>query len=63
MSSVTVRGDRLTIRLTPLEKLLGLVRDQVVPRAGIAHVQVWLAPNTPEGIEAFAPTLALLKQG
>ncbi len=31
--------------------------------AGIAHVQVWLAPNTPEGIEAFAPTLALLKQG
>jgi probable F420-dependent oxidoreductase len=31
--------------------------------AGITHVQIWLAPNTPEGIEAFAPTLALLKQG
>jgi len=31
--------------------------------ARIAHVQVWLAPNTPAGIEAFAPTLALLKRG
>jgi alkanesulfonate monooxygenase SsuD/methylene tetrahydromethanopterin reductase-like flavin-dependent oxidoreductase (luciferase family) len=28
--------------------------------AGIAHVQVWLEPNTVEGIEAFAPVLELL---
>ena len=28
--------------------------------AGITHVQVWLAPSTPAGIEAFAPVLALL---
>ena len=31
--------------------------------AGITHVQIWLAPNTPAGIESFAPTLQLLKQG
>jgi hypothetical protein len=31
--------------------------------AGIAHVQVWLAPNTPAGIEAFAPVLQLLDRG
>jgi probable F420-dependent oxidoreductase len=31
--------------------------------AGIAHVQVWLEPNTPAGIEAFAPVLNLLDQG
>jgi alkanesulfonate monooxygenase SsuD/methylene tetrahydromethanopterin reductase-like flavin-dependent oxidoreductase (luciferase family) len=28
--------------------------------AGIAHVQVWLDPNTVAGVEAFAPVLALL---
>ncbi len=28
--------------------------------AGIAHVQVWLDPNTVAGAEAFAPVLALL---
>lgn len=28
--------------------------------AGITHLQIWLAPNTPAGIEAFAPVLALL---
>ena len=27
---------------------------------GITHVQVWLEPNTPAGIEAFAPVLDLL---
>jgi alkanesulfonate monooxygenase SsuD/methylene tetrahydromethanopterin reductase-like flavin-dependent oxidoreductase (luciferase family) len=31
--------------------------------AGISHVQVWLEPNTPAGIEAFAPVLELLDQG
>ena len=28
--------------------------------AGLDHVQVWLEPNTPAGIEAFAPVLAEL---
>ncbi|MCC6945588.1 MAG: hypothetical protein IT335_13480, partial [Thermomicrobiales bacterium] len=31
--------------------------------AGISHVQVWLEPATPRGIEAFAPVLELLDQG
>jgi probable F420-dependent oxidoreductase len=30
--------------------------------AGIAHVQIWLAPNTAAGIEAFAPVLEYLKR-
>ena len=32
-------------------------------RAGIGHVVVWLDPDTVEGIEAFAPVLALLDGG
>lgn len=31
--------------------------------AGIAHVQIWLEPNSPRGIEAFAPVLELLDAG
>lgn len=31
--------------------------------AGIAHVQVWLTPDTVAGVEAFAPVLALLDRG
>ena len=31
--------------------------------AGLSHVQVWLEPNTPAGIEAFAPVLEELDQG
>jgi probable F420-dependent oxidoreductase len=31
--------------------------------AGISHVQVWLEPATPRGIEAFALVLGLLDQG
>ena len=31
--------------------------------AGLAHVQVWLEPNTPAGIEAFAPVLEELDRG
>ena len=31
--------------------------------AGIGHVQVWLEPNTPAGIAAFAPVLELLDRG
>ncbi|MDF2762410.1 MAG: putative F420-dependent oxidoreductase, partial [Thermomicrobiales bacterium] len=30
---------------------------------GISHVQVWLEPNTPTGIEAFAPVLEELNRG
>ncbi|MDQ3226761.1 MAG: LLM class flavin-dependent oxidoreductase, partial [Chloroflexota bacterium] len=31
--------------------------------AGISHIQVWLEPNTPAGIAAFAPVLAELDRG
>ena len=31
--------------------------------AGIGHVQIWLAPNIPAGIEAFATALQLLRRG
>ena len=31
--------------------------------AGVSHVQVWLEPNTPAGIEAFAPVLEELDRG
>ncbi|CAN5883442.1 LLM class flavin-dependent oxidoreductase [soil metagenome] len=31
--------------------------------ASISHVQVWLEPNTPKGIDAFLPVLELLDQG
>jgi alkanesulfonate monooxygenase SsuD/methylene tetrahydromethanopterin reductase-like flavin-dependent oxidoreductase (luciferase family) len=31
--------------------------------AGLSHVQIWLEPNTPAGIEAFAPVLEELDRG
>jgi alkanesulfonate monooxygenase SsuD/methylene tetrahydromethanopterin reductase-like flavin-dependent oxidoreductase (luciferase family) len=31
--------------------------------AGLSHVQVWLEPNTPAGIEAFTPVLEELDRG
>jgi hypothetical protein len=31
--------------------------------AGLSHVQVWLEPNTPAGIESFAPVLEQLDRG
>jgi alkanesulfonate monooxygenase SsuD/methylene tetrahydromethanopterin reductase-like flavin-dependent oxidoreductase (luciferase family) len=31
--------------------------------AGVSHVQVWLEPNTPAGIAAFAPVLEELDRG
>ena len=31
--------------------------------AGLSHVQVWLEPNTPAGIEAFAQVLEELDRG
>jgi probable F420-dependent oxidoreductase len=30
---------------------------------GISHIQVWLEPNSPAGIESFAPVLEVLDQG
>jgi alkanesulfonate monooxygenase SsuD/methylene tetrahydromethanopterin reductase-like flavin-dependent oxidoreductase (luciferase family) len=30
---------------------------QAFARAGIAHVQIWLDPATPAGVEALAPVL------
>lgn len=41
-----------------LEELAEVFRGYA--RQGIAHLQVWLEPNTPSGIEAFAPILDLL---
>ena len=32
-------------------------------RAGLDHIQLWLTPNTIEGLEWFAPVLPLLDQG
>jgi alkanesulfonate monooxygenase SsuD/methylene tetrahydromethanopterin reductase-like flavin-dependent oxidoreductase (luciferase family) len=31
--------------------------------AGLSHTQIWLEPNTPAGIEAFAPVLEALDRG
>jgi alkanesulfonate monooxygenase SsuD/methylene tetrahydromethanopterin reductase-like flavin-dependent oxidoreductase (luciferase family) len=31
--------------------------------AGVNHVQIWLEPNTPAGIEAFAPVLEEIDRG
>jgi alkanesulfonate monooxygenase SsuD/methylene tetrahydromethanopterin reductase-like flavin-dependent oxidoreductase (luciferase family) len=39
---------------TPAEIAAGL---RAYADAGLSHVQVWLEPNTPAGIEAFAPVL------
>jgi probable F420-dependent oxidoreductase len=43
------------------EQLAGELRAYA--DTGISHVQVWLEPNTPAGIEAFVPVLELLDQG
>jgi probable F420-dependent oxidoreductase len=40
------------------EELATLLRAYAA--LGVTHLQVWLAPNTPAGIEGFAPVLALL---
>lgn len=43
-----------------VEELAALLRAYAA--LGISHLQVCLAPNTPAGIEGFAPVLALLDQ-
>lgn len=45
---------------TPAEIADGL---RAYAAAGVAHLQVWLEPNTPAGIEAFAPVLQELDRG
>jgi hypothetical protein len=43
------------------EELAELLRD--IARSGVSHVQIFLEPSTMAGIDAFAPTLALLDRG
>jgi alkanesulfonate monooxygenase SsuD/methylene tetrahydromethanopterin reductase-like flavin-dependent oxidoreductase (luciferase family) len=45
---------------TPAEIAAGL---RAYAAAGLSHLQVWLEPNTPAGIEAFAPVLEALDRG
>ena len=40
MSSIHVSDDTLTVRLTPLTKLAGLLRNQVVPLTAVTAVEV-----------------------
>jgi hypothetical protein len=58
MSSIHVSDDTLTVRLSPLSKLAGLLRDQVVPLSAVTGVEV-----VPDGLAAArglrAPGLAL----
>lgn len=58
MSTITMTPGTLSIRLTPLEKVLGLLRDQDVPRAAVTGAEV-----VPDGMAAVrglrAPGLAL----
>lgn len=58
MTTIHVSDDTLTVRLAPVSKLAGLLRDQVVPRSAVTTVEV-----VPDGLAAArgvrAPGLAL----
>lgn len=58
MSTIDVSDTSLTIRLSPVEKVFGLLRDQVVPRDAVTEVEV-----VPDGLSAVrgirAPGLGL----
>ena len=58
MTAILVSDDTLTVRLTPLSKVAGLLRDQIVPRSAITAIEV-----VPDGLAAArglrAPGLAL----
>ena len=58
MTAILVADDTLTVRPTPLSKVAGLLRDQIVPRSAITAVDV-----VPDGLAAArglrAPGLAL----
>lgn len=58
-------GDNWVAAARAGKSLTGSIEDlatalQAYGDAGIAHVQVWLEPNTVSGMEAFAPVLDLL---
>ncbi|CAN5793734.1 LLM class F420-dependent oxidoreductase [soil metagenome] len=61
--STGVYSDADRLRITPpangSAEELAIIRRNVAAE-GISHVQVWLEPNTVEGIHAFAPVLDLL---
>ena len=40
MTSILVSDDTLTVRLTPVSKVAGLLRDQVIPRSAVTAVEV-----------------------
>lgn len=40
MSTVRIVDDRVEVRLTPAEKVAGLLRDLVVPRSAVTGVEV-----------------------
>ena len=54
MSTVDVTDTSLTVRLTTAEKVLGLLRDQVVPRSAVTAVEV-----VPDGVAAVRGLRAL----
>ena len=60
-----LRGRTVSIQTPGEEPLRGALAEiaealRAFSRAGIDEVQLWLAPNTPAEIEAFAPVLELL---
>jgi hypothetical protein len=61
-SPVRVPAGELFGSLQPLEGSPEEVAESLLSfaREGISHLQVWLAPNTLAGVEAFAPVLELL---
>ena len=40
MTAIFVSDDTLTVRLTPVSKVAGLLRDQVIPRSAVTAVEV-----------------------
>jgi alkanesulfonate monooxygenase SsuD/methylene tetrahydromethanopterin reductase-like flavin-dependent oxidoreductase (luciferase family) len=62
---VALLGEKVTGGVEPLEGTPEQIADafREYARCGVSHVQVWHAPRTLAGIEAFAPVLAELDKG
>ncbi len=62
---VALLGEQVSGGVEPLEGTSGQIADafRAYARGGVSHVQVWLAPRTLAGIEAFAPVLEELDRG
>jgi alkanesulfonate monooxygenase SsuD/methylene tetrahydromethanopterin reductase-like flavin-dependent oxidoreductase (luciferase family) len=62
---VALLGEKVTGGVEPLEGTPEQIADafREYARCGISHVQVWHAPRTLAGIEAFAPVLEELDKG